>query len=110
MNNRLAYGWNPFQISPTTSQLTSRGNPAFTFGNQGESPSTSQARTFQALVRPKIPFQETLNLPDLAKLMHDSVKHDAIWPPFPTKLPSDIPKFEGKVGEDPGAYITTFHF
>ena len=26
-----------------------------------------------------------------------------------TKLPSDIPKFEGKVGEDPGAHITTFH-
>ena len=24
-------------------------------------------------------------------------------------MPSDIPKFEGKVGEDPGAHATTFH-
>ena len=41
--------------------------------------------------------------------MNDPVKHDATWPPGPTKLPSYIPKFEGKVGEDPGAHITTFH-
>jgi hypothetical protein len=31
------------------------------------------------------------------------------WPPVPTKLPSDIPKFEGKSGEDPGDHVTTFH-
>jgi hypothetical protein len=30
-------------------------------------------------------------------------------PPVPTKLPSDIPKFEGKNGEDPGDHVTTFH-
>jgi hypothetical protein len=30
-------------------------------------------------------------------------------PPIPTKLPSDIPKFEGKSGEDPGDHVTTFH-
>ena len=41
--------------------------------------------------------------------MNDPVKHDATWPPVPTNLPSDIPKFEGKVGEDRGAHITTFH-
>ena len=41
--------------------------------------------------------------------MNDSVKHDATWPPIPTKLPSYIPKFEGKFGEDPGDHITTFH-
>ena len=28
---------------------------------------------------------------------------------IPNKLPSDIPKFEGKVGEDPGEHVTTFH-
>jgi hypothetical protein len=26
-----------------------------------------------------------------------------------TKLPSDIPKFEGKPNEDPGDHVTTFH-
>ena len=86
MNNPLAYGWNPFQSSLTTSQPVAGGNPAFTFGNQGESPSTSQARTFQDPVRPKlIPFLTTLNLPDLSKLMNDPVKHDATWTPIPTK-------------------------
>jgi hypothetical protein len=29
--------------------------------------------------------------------------------PVPTKIPSDIPKFEGKNGEDPGDHFTTFH-
>ena len=41
--------------------------------------------------------------------MNDPMKHDATWPPVPTKLPLDIPKFEGKVGKDPWAHITTFH-
>ena len=54
-------------------------------------------------------FLETLNLPYLNKLMNDWVKHSSTWPPVPTKLPSDIPSFEGKTGEDPGAHITTFH-
>jgi hypothetical protein len=37
------------------------------------------------------------------------VSHDPTWPPVPTKLPLDIPKFEGKNGEDPGDHVTTFH-
>ena len=40
--------------------------------------------------------------------MNDPVRHDPSWPPVLTKLPSDIPKFEGKVGEDLGAHATTF--
>ena len=59
---------------------------------------------------PKFLFLATLNLPDLSKLMNDPVRHDPLWPPVPTKLPSDIPKFEGKVGEDPGAHATTFNY
>ena len=109
MNNPLAYGWNPFQSSPTTSQSVARIKPTFTFGNQGEIPSTSQAGTFHAPVRPKLPFLATLNFPYLSKLMNDPVRYDASWPPVPTKLPSDIPKFEGKFGEDLGAHISTFH-
>jgi hypothetical protein len=30
-------------------------------------------------------------------------------PPVPTKLPSDIKKFEFKNGEDPGDHVTNFH-
>ena len=42
--------------------------------------------------------------------MNDLVRHDLTWPSVPIKLPSDIPKFEGKTGEDPGDHVTTFHF
>ena len=77
MNNPQAYGWNPFQSNLTTSQPIAGGNPAFTFRNQGASPSTSQAHTFQDSVRPKLPFLATLKLPDLSKLMNDPVQLDA---------------------------------
>jgi hypothetical protein len=51
--------------------------------------------------QPRLPFLFTLNFPDLYKLMNEPVCHDPTWPPIPTKLPSDIPKSEGKNGEDP---------
>jgi hypothetical protein len=57
----------------------------------------------------RLPFLTTLNLPDLYKLMNDPVCHDPTCPPVPTKIPSDILKFEGKNGEDPGDHVTTFH-
>jgi hypothetical protein len=59
--------------------------------------------------QPRIPFLATLNLPDFSKLMNDLVSYDPTWPPVPTKLLLDIPKFEGKNGEDHGDHITTFH-
>ena len=55
------------------------------------------------------PFLAVLNLPDLTKLTNDPIAHDPNWPPIPTKLPSDIPKFEGKQVEDLGNHIMTFH-
>ena len=58
---------------------------------------------------PRLPFLVTLNLPDLTKLTNDPIKYNLAWPLVPTKLPSDIPKFEGKSGEDPGDHVTTFH-
>ena len=51
----------------------------------------------------------TLNLPDLSRLTNDPVAHDPAWLAVPTKLPSDIPKFEGKPGEDMSEHIMTFH-
>jgi hypothetical protein len=59
--------------------------------------------------QPALSFLTLLNLPDLDKLMNDSVSHNPTWPPVPTKLPLDIPKFEGKNGDDPGDHVTTFH-
>ena len=59
--------------------------------------------------QPRLPFLATLNLPDLSRLMNDLVSHDLAWSAVPTKLPSDIPKFEGKKGEYPSENVTTFH-
>ena len=109
INNMLAYGWNPFQRIPTTSELATGGNPTFTYGNMGASPSNPQAGTFNTPVRPKLPFLATLNLIYFLKLMNDPMRHNSSWPPIPTRLPSDIPKFKGKVGDDPLAHVTTFH-
>ena len=50
-----------------------------------------------------------LNLPNLARLTNDPIYHQTFWPPMPTKIPSDIPKFEGKVGECPQNHIMMFH-
>jgi hypothetical protein len=59
--------------------------------------------------QPKLPFLTTLHLPDLTRLLNDPICHDPRWPPMPTKLPSDIPKFEAKPNKDPGDHVTTFH-
>ena len=50
-----------------------------------------------------------LNLRDLAQLTNNPIRHQTFWPPMPTKLPSNIPKFEGKAGECPQNHIMTFH-
>ena len=52
------------------------------------------------LAQPRLPFLATLNQPDLSRLKSDPVSHNPTWPVISTKLPSDIPKFEGKYGED----------
>ena len=49
------------------------------------------------------------NLLDLLRLMNDPVAYDPAWSAVPTKLPSDIPKFKGKLGEDLSEHVTTFH-
>ena len=50
-----------------------------------------------------------LNLPDLARLTNDPIYNQTFWPPMPTKLHSDIPKFKGKEGKCPQKHIMMFH-
>ena len=109
VSNPLHFGWNPFQNIATSSQLVARCNSNISFGKTGVGTSQPQNPQYQLPSQTHLPFFTTLNLPDLSKLINDSVHHDATWPPVPIKLPSDIPKFEGKTGEDVGAHITTFH-
>ena len=79
--------------------------PGQSFQNFGSSAQSG----WNPLGPPRLPFLATLNLPDLTKLTNDPIRYNPVWPPVPTKLPSDIPKFEGKSGEDPGDHVTTFH-
>jgi hypothetical protein len=58
---------------------------------------------------PQIPYLDSLNIPDLNKLTNDPILHNPTWPTMPTKLPSDILKFDGKLGDDPTNHIMTFH-
>jgi hypothetical protein len=56
-----------------------------------------------------LPFLATLDLPDLSRILNDPIRHSPQWPAIPAKLPSDIPKFDGKAGEDPNNHVMTFH-
>ena len=60
-------------------------------------------------VNPPLPFLATLELPDVSKLTNDLIFHNPYWPPVPTKIPGDFPKFDGKTGEDPQAHVMTNH-
>ena len=57
----------------------------------------------------QLPFLETLDLPNLSKLINDPIQHNASWPPIPVKLPLNILKFDGKQGDDPKNHVMTFH-
>ena len=57
----------------------------------------------------QLPFLANLDLPDLSKLINDPIRHNPSWPPIPVKLPLDIPKFDGKQGDDPKNHFMTFH-
>jgi hypothetical protein len=58
---------------------------------------------------PPMPYLASLNILDLTKLMNNPILHDATWPNMPTKLPSNILKFELKPGEDPANHVMTLH-
>ena len=58
---------------------------------------------------PQLSFLAALDIPDIHKLINDPINHNPLWPPVPHKIPSDIPKFDGKKGDDPASHITTFH-
>jgi hypothetical protein len=60
-------------------------------------------------VNRQLPFLATLDLPDLSRILNDPIRHSPQWPAIPAKLLSDIPKFDGKAGDDPNNHVMTFH-
>ena len=80
------------------------GNPDPHAGN-----TTSGTATDTILAAPLLPFMEGLSLLDFDQLINDPIHRDASWPNIPTKLPSNIPNFEGLAGEDPSNHVRYFH-
>jgi hypothetical protein len=72
---------------------------------------TSMSHQYYQYSQPnqKLSFLATLDMPDLSCLTNDPILHALFWPPIPAKLPFDIPKFDGKPGEDPNNHVMTFH-
>ena len=58
---------------------------------------------------PLLPYMAGLSLLDFNLLINDPIFHDVGWTIMPTKLPSDIPKFEGLAREDPTNHVQSFH-
>ena len=56
-----------------------------------------------------LPFLATLELPDLSKLINDPILHNPTWPSVPINIPTDIPKFEYKMVDNPSSHITSYH-
>jgi hypothetical protein len=60
-------------------------------------------------VNRQLPFLSTLDLSDLFRMFNDPIHHSPQWLVISAKLPSDIPKFDGKPGEDQNNHVMTFH-
>jgi hypothetical protein len=60
-------------------------------------------------VNRQLPFLATLDLLDLSRILNDHIRHSLQWHVIPANLPSNILKFDGKVGEDPNNHVMTFH-
>lgn len=57
----------------------------------------------------QISFVATLELPDLTQLTNGPIAHFSWWPIIPTKLPYDIPNFNGNPGEYPSTHVMMYH-
>jgi hypothetical protein len=90
---------------------TSSQEKSTTTPNPSQGSSPLPAHTMAGTNPPPTPpmlYLASLNIPDLSKHTNDLILHDPTWPNMPTKLPLDIPKFEGKPREDPTNHVKTF--
>jgi hypothetical protein len=68
----------------------------------------SQSHQYPQVNR-QLPFLATLDLLDLSRILNDPICHSPQWPTILAKLPSNIPKFNGKAREDLNNHVMTFH-
>jgi hypothetical protein len=55
------------------------------------------------------PFLATLDFPNLLYFTNEIISHKHSWLVIHVKLPSDMPKFNGNLGEYPSTHIMTYH-
>jgi hypothetical protein len=105
-------GYNPMRYYPVQPPLNMPRSSHYmqtTYGPTGFPTGLPPQSHQYPQVNQQLPFLATLDLPDLSRILNDPIHHSPQWPVIPAKLPSDIPKFDGKVGEDPNNYVMTFH-
>lgn len=73
---------------------------------QGVNPKSSSSMTAN---QPSLPYMPNWSLLNSNKIINDPLLHDHNLPPMPTKLPSNIPKFEGNPREYPTNHVPSFH-
>jgi len=69
----------------------------------------SYPRYSQPDMNRQLPSVATLELLDLNWLTNDPILYAPWWLVIPHKLPSNIQKFNGNLGEDPSNHVITFH-
>jgi len=69
---------------------------------------TSRTPTNVVTPTPLLPFMAGLSLLNFSQLINDPLLHDPTWPIVPTKLLSNIPKFESNPREDPTNHVRSF--
>jgi hypothetical protein len=60
-------------------------------------------------VNRQLPFLATFDPPNLSRILNEPILHSPHWSVLSAKLPSDIPKFDCKLGEDPNNHVMSFH-
>jgi hypothetical protein len=108
----LVQGYNPMSYWPPHQQLNLLGSLHYmqtTYGPIGFSMGLPPQSHQYPHVNRQLPFLATLDLSDLLRILNDPICHSPQWPTIPAKIPSDIPKFDGKPGEDPNNHVMNFH-
>jgi hypothetical protein len=105
-------GYNPWGYYPIQPPLNQPGSSLYgqtAYGPTGLPTGLPPQSHQYPQVNRQLPFLATLDFPDFSRILNDPIRHSHQWPIIPAKLPLDIPKFYGKVGEDPNNHVMTFH-
>jgi hypothetical protein len=101
--------WNYYPLQPPPNQPGSSHYGQTAYGPIGFPTGLPPQSHQYPQVNRQLPFLATLDLPDLSRILNDPIRHSPQWPVIPAKIPSNIPKFDEKVGEDPNNHVMNFH-